>query len=577
MVSAPKPKRTRMSCSHEELKDNIVVEAVAKDGDDVEKKMKNKKKKKNKNKKESNLRSNESKNLQPSPKHTTQTSNSHASPTTINYRSPELIVPQTSLYKGMKCSTYCEKRSRRLKRKDQCLHKLVFQENVLEDGAAVGYFVYEEKQLQGEINIKQSGILCDCCKEVVSPSKFEAHAGWASRRKPYFHIRTTDGVSLHQLAINHRISISNSDEHCSKCKQRGNLLCCDGCQRAFHLGCIPVESPPKEKWYCEYCRNKLQKDKNVEHKENVVTTQKIIESDPSEQIAKICTLSVKHKEVEHSSCALCSERHFNNGEFSPWTVMICDQCEKDYHVGCLKDHNMANLKKVPKHYWFCGVDCYDIHMKLKNFMARGDVLLSDSLLSLIKNKKEQKGLETEFGLDIKWKVFNRQLIVSKIITSSLLSDVVTIFHEQFDSIVVTGTKIDLIPAMVKGRKIKDKYYFGGMYCAVLIVNQVVVSAGIFRVFGKEVAELSLIATKAEYQKQGFFKCLLSCIENVLKELKVERLVLPAAHEAESMWIDKFGFTEPNQGLINNFRKFYHNLMIFEGTSLLQKKLVLPSQ
>jgi len=67
-------------------------------------------------------------------------------------------------------------------------------------------------------------------------------------------------------------------------------------------------------------------------------------------------------------------------------------------------------------------------MKLKKLMARGDVFLSDSLLSLIKNKKEQKGLKTEFGLDIKWKVFNRQLIVSKIITSSLLSDVVAIFH-----------------------------------------------------------------------------------------------------------------------------------------------------
>jgi len=30
---------------------------------------------------------------------------------------------------------------------------------------------------------------------------------------------------------------------------------------------------------------------------------------------------------------------------------------------------------------------------------------------------------------------------------------------------------------------------------------VVVSAGIFRIFGKEVAELPLIATKDEYQKQ----------------------------------------------------------------------------
>jgi len=86
MISAPKPKKSRMSSLHEELKDNIVVETAAKNGDDVEKKMKNKKEKKNMNKKESNLRTEESKNLQPSPRHTTRTSNRRASPTTINYR-----------------------------------------------------------------------------------------------------------------------------------------------------------------------------------------------------------------------------------------------------------------------------------------------------------------------------------------------------------------------------------------------------------------------------------------------------------------------------------------------------------
>jgi hypothetical protein len=35
----------------------------------------------------------------------------------------------------------------------------------------------------------------------------------------------------------------------------------------------------------------------------------------------------------------------------------------------------------------------------------------------------------------------------------------------------------------------------------LIFSQVVVSAGVFRVFGPEVAELPLVATDAEYQGQ----------------------------------------------------------------------------
>jgi len=67
-------------------------------------------------------------------------------------------------------------------------------------------------------------------------------------------------------------------------------------------------------------------------------------------------------------------------------------------------------------------------MKLANLMARGDALLSNYALSLIKNKQEEKGLGTELGLDIKWKVFNQQLIDSQSITCSLLSNVIDIFH-----------------------------------------------------------------------------------------------------------------------------------------------------
>jgi len=42
---------------------------------------------------------------------------------------------------------------------------------------------------------------------------------------------------------------------------------------------------------------------------------------------------------------------------------------------------------------------------------------------------------------------------------------------------------------------------------------------------------------------------------VLGHLKVKTLVLPAAHEAESMWTDKFGFTKPSEDEVSNFLKF----------------------
>lgn len=41
--------------------------------------------------------------------------------------------------------------------------------------------------------------------------------------------------------------------------------------------------------------------------------------------------------------------------------------------------------------------------------------------------------------------------------------------------------------------------------------------------------------------QGYFQALFSCIERLLSSLNVEKLVLPAAGDAESIWTKKLGF------------------------------------
>ncbi|KAK8593356.1 hypothetical protein V6N12_045438 [Hibiscus sabdariffa] len=88
---------------------------------------------------------------------------------------------------------------------------------------------------------KGFGIICQCCNCEVSPSQFEAHAGWASRQKPYAYIYTSNGVSLHELAISLSkgcYSSEDNDNTCIICADGGDLLFCDGCQRAFHRGSI---------------------------------------------------------------------------------------------------------------------------------------------------------------------------------------------------------------------------------------------------------------------------------------------------------------------------------------------------
>ncbi|KAG5582910.1 hypothetical protein H5410_053537 [Solanum commersonii] len=83
----------------------------------------------------------------------------------------------------------------------------------------------------------------------------------------------------------------------------------------------------------------------------------------------------------------------------------------------------------------------------------------------------------------------------------LFSSAAVIFRECFDPIVAKSGR-DLIPVMVYGRNISGQE-FGGMYCIVLIVKSVVVSAALLRIFGQEVAELPMVATSRENQGKVF--------------------------------------------------------------------------
>ncbi|KHN14869.1 Arogenate dehydratase/prephenate dehydratase 1, chloroplastic [Glycine soja] len=67
-----------------------------------------------------------------------------------------------------------------------------------------------------------------------------------------------------------------------------------------------------------------------------------------------------------------------------------------------------------------------------------------------------------------------------------------------------------------------------------------------RIFGRNVAELPLVATSRAHQEKGYFEVLFSCIERLLSSLNVEKLVLPAARDAESIWTKKLGFQKMSE-------------------------------
>ncbi|XP_024022980.1 uncharacterized protein LOC21405419 [Morus notabilis] len=473
-----------------------------------------------------------------------------------------------------------QKRSQwKITTKDIRLHKLVFEDGVLPDGSEVAYYARGQKLLVGYK--KGSGIFCRCCNCEVSPSQFEAHAGWASRRKPYAYIYTSNGVSLHELAISlsrgRKYSAKDNDDLCIICADGGNLILCDGCPRAFHKECASLSAIPRGDWYCQYCQNLFEREKFVANNANALAAGRISGVDPIEEITQRCIRIVKNIEAELSGCVLCRGYDFSKSGFGPRTIILCDQCEKEYHVGCLKKHKMANLKELPRGKWFCCMDCSRIHSTLQKLLVSEAEKLPDSLLDAMKKKHEEKGLDIANGFDVRWRLISGKIASPD--SRVLLSKAVSIFHECFDPIIDSQSGRDLIPAMVYGRNVRGQE-FGGMYCAILMVNSTVVSAGILRVFGREIAELPLVATSKSNHGKGYFQLLFSCIEKLLAFLNVQSLVLPAAEEAESIWTEKFGFTKIRPDQLINYRKICYQMVTFKGTSMLQKKVpecrVVPS-
>ncbi|KAK3560780.1 hypothetical protein QTP86_019473 [Hemibagrus guttatus] len=51
------------------------------------------------------------------------------------------------------------------------------------------------------------------------------------------------------------MDVEHNDDECAVCKDGGELICCDGCPRAFHLTCLvpPLTSIPSGSWRCRFC------------------------------------------------------------------------------------------------------------------------------------------------------------------------------------------------------------------------------------------------------------------------------------------------------------------------------------
>ncbi|KAK4725016.1 hypothetical protein R3W88_027795 [Solanum pinnatisectum] len=441
------------------------------------------------------------------------------------------------------------------KKRDNDLHRSLFMPNGLPDGTDLAYYSKGKKVLGG---YKQgNGIVCSCCDTEISPSQFEAHAGCAAKRQPYRHIYTSNGLTLHDIALmlanGQSIATNNSDDMCTICGDAGDLICCEGCPRAFHAACIGLQCTPTSGWLCSYCRDKFVPGRKT--------------AGDAGPIMIRLTRVVKAPESESGGCVVCRTPDFSVAKFDDRTVMLCDQCEKEYHVGCLRESGRCDLKELPKDKWFCCNDCNKIYVVLQNCVLKGAEVIPAPAAAAVTKKHVQKCLMDTATDDVQWRILSGKSRFPEHLP--LLSSAAVIFRECFDPIVAKSGR-DLIPVMVYGRNISGQE-FGGMYCIVLIVKSVVVSAALLRIFGQEVAELPMVATSRENQGKGYFRALFGSIEILLSSMHVKNLVLPAAEEAKSIWTNKLGFRKMTDERYLEYSRDF-TLTEFNGTSMLEKEV-----
>ncbi|XP_059711167.1 autoimmune regulator isoform X3 [Haemorhous mexicanus] len=137
----------------------------------------------------------------------------------------------------------------------------------------------------------------------------------------------------------------NEDE-CAACGDGGELICCDGCPRAFHLACLvpPLPHVPSGTWRCGSCV------------ENVTEPGQLLEADlpverPPELLGEVAR-DTQPGGMEESVCSRCCTRiptphHCPAPSGDPRGLQLCTSCTGTLNTGGLGTTAAAGDQLLP--------------------------------------------------------------------------------------------------------------------------------------------------------------------------------------------------------------------------------------
>eukprot|EP01018_Ginkgo_biloba_P031424 Gb_10088 [translate_table: standard] len=378
--------------------------------------------------------------------------------------------------------------------------------------------------------VTRDGIVCRCCSRVLTISNFKAHAG-SKVQRPFSNIFLKSGKSLTMCQIQawsteyksrkggmRMIEVDENDQNddaCGLCGDGGDLICCDRCPSTFHQDCLTLKDIPEGNWYCPNC-----------------------------------------------TCAICGTVGHDEEQDNISTVLICDQCQHKYHKKCLHERDIQAGELKAKTAGFCGQDCEKISAGLHRLLAISNPIEGGFSWTLLK------------CLDEDQKVCSIQRLALMAECNTKLAVALAVMEECFEPMVDPRTGIDMIPHVVYNWGSNfNRLNYQGFYTVVLEKGNELISVASIRIHGGRLAEMPLIGTCYQYRRQGMCRRLVNAIEEMLKSLKVEMLVLSAIPDLLETWIAVFGFKpleDSHKEEIRNLR-----MMMFPGTTLLQKSIFKP--
>ncbi|CAN1329453.1 Increased DNA methylation 1 [Linum perenne] len=251
-------------------------------------------------------------------------------------------------------------------------------------------------------------------------------------------------------------------------------------------------------------------------------------------------------------------------------LILCDQCPSSFHGSCL-DHT-ACLKNTgvkdmdldhKKGNWFCGKNCKRIFANLSaNLGIPVPAGVDDLTWTLQKSVVESDG-RAEFGV--------ASDIEAEAQSYMKLAIALHVMHECFEPLEESTTGRDVVNDVIFSRMSQPRRLdFRGFYTMLLEKNDEVISVATIRIFGDNVAEVPLVATRHQYRNRGMCRILMNVIEKKLTELGVERLVLPAVPSMLNTWTGSFGFSKMTDSDRLQFVDSF--FLSFPGTILCHKLL-----